>query len=430
MNEEEPTRPRPLVAWAMLAALFVAYIVSFVDRMIVGLLVDGIKADLGVSDTQVSLLQGVAFALFFTLAAIPLGRLIDRVHRTRAIAAGIAVWSAMTVACGMASSFAALFVARMGVGVGEAVLSPAAYSIISDSFPRRRLGLAMGIFGLGSAIGAGLALMIGGAVMSAVAAADTVTLPLFGAVRPWQSAFIIAGLPGIAVALVFLFIPDPGRAGAARPPVLPVRAVTRHLKAHAGFFWSVFLGVAAVNLSVLGTVAWLPALLIRGHGFALGDAGYLSGAALIAGGLIGMIGYGAAMDRIGGGVPRARMIFCGWATALATVAGLIFPLLESPWLMALTFTLFFSAAAGVVSAAPSVLQQLSPNGMRATIASVYVFVINLIGIGLGPSITAVLGDWLFPGGDGIRYAMAIVAPAGYAVGAILFFIAARYTRKL
>lgn len=409
--------------------MFVAYIVSFVDRMILGLLVEGIKADLKISDTEVSLLQGAAFALFFTVAAIPLGRIIDRVNRTRAVAAGIALWSGMTVLCGLMTSFFGLFVARMGVGIGEAVLSPAAYSIISDSFSKRRLGVAMGIFGLGSAIGAGLALMIGGVVMSAVSSSDSATLPLFGEVRPWQYAFIVAGLPGFLVALVFLFIPDPRHSRGGPPPVVPIRAVTRHLGANAGFFWSVFMGVAAINLSVLGTVAWLPVLLMRGHEFGLSDAGYLSGGVLIVGGLIGMVGFGAIMDRLGG-EPRMRMLFCTWSTAVAALAGLAFPLVESPLMLAILFTAFFSAAAGVVSAAPSVLQQLSPAGMRATVASVYVFVINLIGIGLGPSVTAGLGDWLFPGGDGIRYAMAIVAPAGYAVGAVLFFMAARHARKV
>lgn len=397
--------------------------------MILGLLVEGIKADLQISDTQVSLLQGAAFALFFTVAAIPLGRIIDRVNRTRAVAAGIALWSGMTILCGLMTSFFGLFIARMGVGVGEAVLSPAAYSIISDSFSKRRLGVAMGIFGLGSAIGAGLALMIGGVVMSVVSSTDSATLPLFGEVRPWQYAFIVAGLPGFLVAFVFLFIPDPRHSRGGPPPVVPIRAVTRHLGTNAGFFWSVFLGVAAINLSVLGTVAWLPVLLMRGHAFGLSDAGYLSGGVLIVGGLIGMVGFGAIMDRLGG-EPRVRMIFCTWSTAIAALAGLAFPLVESPVLLAILFTAFFSAAAGVVSAAPSVLQQLSPAGMRATVASVYVFVINLIGIGLGPSVTAGLGDWLFPGGDGIRYAMAIVAPAGYAVGAVLFFIAARHARRV
>ena len=335
----------------------------------------------------------------------------------------------MTIACGFTSSFAGLFVARMGVGVGEAVLTPAAYSIISDSFPRRRLGLAMGAFGLGSAVGAGLAFMIGGAVVALVAGADSATLPLVGEVRPWQYAFIVAGLPGLIVAALFLLLPDP-RHGGTMPPVVPLRAVAAHLKAHRWFFWSVLIGTSAVNLSVIGTVSWLPAMLIRGHGLALADAGYLSGAVLIAGGLIGMIGYGAAMDRIGGGTARARMTFCGWAVAIASVAGLAFPLVDGAAAMALLFVAFFSAAAGVVSAVPSVLQQFAPHGMKATVAAIYVFLVNLAGIGIGPSVTAGIGDLLFPGGDGIRYAMAMVAPFGYALGALLFFVAARNAREL
>ena len=293
-------RPRPIVAWAILAALFLAYIVSFVDRMIVGLLVDQIKADLKISDTEVSLLQGLAFALFFTVAAIPIGRLVDRVHRTRAVAAGITLWSAMTIACGQVSSFGGLFLARMGVGVGEAVLSPAAYSIIADSFPRQRLGLAMGIFGLGSAVGAGLAFMIGGAVIALVAHADSVTIPLFGTLRPWQFAFVVAGLPGLLIALLFLFIPDPRHDGVA-PPVIPLRSCGGNWRRMRGSTGRSLLGVAGVNLAVLGTVNWLPAMFMRGFGMELSHAGYLAGALLVAGGLIGMIGGGAAMDRFGGG---------------------------------------------------------------------------------------------------------------------------------
>ncbi len=409
--------------------MFAAYILSFVDRMIIGLLVESIKRDLDITDTQISLLQGLAFALFFTIAAIPIGRLVDRVHRGRAIAAGIAMWSVMTMACGWATSFAGLFVARMGVGVGEAVLSPAAYSIINDSFPRRRLGLAMGIFGLGSAVGAGLAFMIGGAVVALVANAQGVAVPFMGALRPWQFAFVIAGLPGLAVALLFLFIPDPRHRVGAIPAVVPIGAVVAHLRAHAGFFWSIFGAVAAVNVAVLGSVSWLPAMLIRSFALPVDQAGYLSGGLLILGGLIGMVGGGIAMDRIGGGAPPARLRFAGAATAIAVIAAACYPLVPSLWALGVAFVIFFAAAASVVGAAPSVLQQLAPGGMRATIAAVYVFVINGIGIGFGPSVTAILGDRLFPGGDGIRYAMAIVAPAGYAVGAVLFFVAARHAKR-
>lgn len=431
-NLAAPQAARPvsssLTSWLTLAALFVAYICSFIDRMIVGLLVDQIKADLDITDTQISLIQGLSFAIFFTLASIPIGRLIDRVNRPRAVAAGIAAWSAATVACGQASSFLGLFFARMGVGVGEAVLSPAAYSIIADSFPRKRLGLAMGIFGLGSATGAGLAFMIGGGVVALVANASTMTLPLFGEVRPWQFAFIIAGLPGLLIALMFLFIPDPAKATRSKD-VVPWAKVRAELRNRAGFYWSVFGGVAAVNLSVLGTVNWLPAMYMRGFGTELSMTGYIAGTLLIVGGLLGMVGGGSIMDRIGGGVPAARMRFCGWAVTLAIIPAVLFPLIPSVLGASLLFIAFFTAAAAVVSAAPSVLQEMAPTGMQATIAAVYVFVINAIGIGMGPSVTAAVADFAFPGGDGIRSAMAIVAPFGYAIGAVLFFKAAKYATR-
>lgn len=412
----------------MLAAMFTAYILSFVDRMVIGLLVDGIKADLRISDTEVSLLQGAAFAIFFIVAAIPLGRAIDRVHRSRAIAAGIAVWSVMTMACGLATSFGALFLARVGVGAGEAVLTPAAYAIIGDSFPRRRLGLAMGVFGLGSAMGAGLAFMIGGAVVALVADADATTLPVLGAVRPWQLAFLLAGAPGLVMAALFVVLPDP-RPGGAKPSPVPFRAVLAHVGAHRWFFWPVLLGVSAVNLSVIGSVSWLPAMLMRSHGLSAEQAGYAAGTALIAGGLIGMLGFGAAMDRIGGGTSAARLRFCGTAAAIAATAGLAFPLVGDPALAMILFAAFFSAAAGVVSAGPSVLQQFAPAGMKATVAAIYVVLVNLAGIGIGPSVTAGLSDLLFQGPDGIRHAIAVVAPFGYIAGAPLFFMAARHAQS-
>ncbi|MGV3479772.1 MAG: MFS transporter [Sphingobium sp.] len=424
----DPAYPRPVLAWGIVAALFVAYIFSFIDRMIIGLLVEPIKADLGLSDTQISLLQGMAFALFFTIAGLPIGRLIDRAPRMKVVAAGIALWSLMTALCGTVTSYWQFFVARMGVGVGEAVLSPAAYSIISDSFPRRRLGLAMGVYGLGSAIGAGLAFMIGAVVITLVARAGDVAVPLIGTLKPWQFAFVCAGLPGVLVALIFLLLPEPPRgddAGGASAAPPPIREVVDHVGRNGGLFWSIFIGVSAVNFSVLGSVSWLPAMLMRAFGMEMHDAGYLAGGLLILGGLIGMIGGGLLMDRYGGGAPGARMRFCAWATAAGTLGAAAFPLVPSIGGFAIAFVLFFSAAAVTVGAAPSTLQQLTPNRMRATVSAAYVFVINLVGLGLGPTATALLGDTLFPFESGIRYAIAIVAPLGYLIAALFFWRAAR-----
>jgi MFS family permease len=168
LDTESIAYPKPSVAWITVAALFIAYIFSFIDRMIIGLLVEPMKADLDLSDTEISLLQGLAFAVFYTFAGIPIGRFIDRSSRIKVITAGMSLWRLMTMLCGVSAQYWQLFLARIGVGVGEATLSPAAYSIISDSFPPRQLGLAMGVYVLGSAVGAGLAFVVGAAIISLV----------------------------------------------------------------------------------------------------------------------------------------------------------------------------------------------------------------------------------------------------------------------
>lgn len=429
LDEDDTPFPSGWMAWGIVAAFFVAYIFSFIDRMIIGLLVEPIKADLGLSDTQIGLLQGFAFALFYTVAGIPIGRLIDRAPRMKIVAAGVFVWSVMTAICAGVTNFWQFFAARMGVGVGEAVLSPAAYSVISDSFPKRKLGLPMGVYGLGSAVGAGLAFMVGAFVVAAVANAGDVSVPILGEIKAWQVAFLVAGLPGLLIAVMFLFIPEPrrrfSRAEQAATEPVPFKAVLSHMHDNRLYFWSLFVAVGAINLAVLGSISWLPAMLMRSFDMALAPTGWFSGGMLIVGGLIGMIGGGAIMDRIGGGTPQVRLRFCGWSALIGSFGALLFPLTGSIPLLTVSFILFFSAAAVAVGAAPSVIQQLAPNRMRATISAAYVFVINAIGLGIGPTLTAVIGDTFFPTESGIRYAIVIVAVSGYLIGAILFFVAAK-----
>lgn len=421
--------PKPILAWGIVAAFFIAYIFSFIDRMIIGLLVESIKADLGLSDTQIGLLQGLAFAIFYTVAGIPIGRIIDRAPRMPIVALGIAVWSLMTAVCAAVTNFWQFFIARMGVGVGEAVLSPAAYSVISDSFPKNRIGLPMGVYGLGSAIGAGLAFIAGAAVVALVANAGEVSVPLLGTIEAWQVAFLAAGLPGLLVALLFVILPEPKRrfttAELAETENVPFKAVLNYMKENRTFFWCLFLGVGMINLSVLGSISWLPAMMMRTFDMSLTNAGWLSGGLLIIGGLIGMVMGGAIMDRVGGGTPRVRIMFCGWSAAIGTLGALIFPITGSIPLLSVSFVLFFSAAAVTVGAAPSIIQQLAPNRMRATISAIYIFMVNAIGLGLGPTLTGILSDTFFPTATGIRYAIVVVAVSGYLIGALLFFVAAR-----
>jgi len=422
--------PPPTLAWAIVAMLFVAYIFSFIDRMIIGLLVEPMKADLGVTDTQISLLQGMAFALFYTLAGLPIARLIDRKPRMRIIAAGVAVWSLMTAACGVATQYWHLFIARMGVGVGEATLSPAAYSLISDSFPKRRLGLAMGVYGLGSAVGAGLAFLIGAAVVKLVVAAGEVSLPLIGGVSAWQLTFLIVGLPGLLIALVFQFMPEPPRgADAGAGGGAPLGEVFGFIRKRADALGAAIAAVSLVNFAVLGSVSWVAVMFVRVHGFSLSQAGSAAGLGLIGGGVIGLIGGGLLTDRIDGGSPQGRLRFCAIAAIGGTLGALVFPLVASPALAIAFFVLFFSCAAVPVGAAITAIQQMTPAGMRATIGAVYIFVVNIVGLALGPSATALVGDTFFATETGIRYAIAWTAVPSFALAGVLFAVAAARGRE-
>ena len=428
--EAETQYPPPVLAWAMVAVLFVAYIFSFIDRMIIGLLVEPLKADLGLSDTQVSLLQGFAFAIFYTVIGLPLGRLIDRTARMRIVAVGVALWSLMTASCGLATQYWQLFIARMGVGVGEATLSPAAYSVISDAFPRRRLGLAMGVYGLGSAVGAGLAFFIGAIVIELVTSAGSLTLPLFGELRAWQATFVIVGLPGLVIAGVFLLLPEPARHGdAGSEPEIPLSQVWDFTRRRAGAVLGLCFAVAMVNLAVFAAVSWLPVFLIRVHGFALTEAGHFAGGALILGGLIGLIGGGWLSDRINNGSAAGRLTVCGIAGAIGTVFAVVFPLAGHPLVTGIAFVIFFATAALPIGAGASALQQLTPNRMRATLSAVYLFIVNLIGLGAGPTVAAFIGDTFFPFETGIRYAIAIVSPLAFAAATGLFFLSAHYAAR-
>ena len=206
--------------WYALAVLILAYVLAFLDRQVLNLLVEPMKRDLGLSDTQVSLLQGLSFALFLSIGGLPVGRLIDSRRRLTVLSAGIAVWSAMTVGCGLARGYLQLLLCRIGVGAGEAAMTPSAYSLIGDYFPPRRLGLAMGLYSMGAYVGAGLAMVIGAAAVAG-AARGVVDLPLLGAIPAWQVVFLAVGLPGFVVAAWVAFLREPRRRAPGRASARP-----------------------------------------------------------------------------------------------------------------------------------------------------------------------------------------------------------------
>lgn len=293
-------------AWYVVAILMAAYVMSFIDRQIMALLIEPIRADLGLSDTQFAIVHGLGFSLFYAVMGIPIARLTDRRSRPLIIFLGVSFWSLATAACGLANSFWHLLMARFGVGAGEASLSPATYSLLADYFPREKLGRAAAVYSTGSFIGAGLAFLLGGSVIAAVSHTSGVTLPLLGTLRPWQLTFIVVGLPGVLVAaLIQLTLRDPARtefspavAGRSEP------GLWAFLAANRGVFATHFFGYSMSAMALFSLLSWAPAYLIRTFGLRAQETGYTLGPVVMIACTGGVLVSGWLMD-----ILRARAIF-------------------------------------------------------------------------------------------------------------------------
>jgi MFS family permease len=419
----EAPYPRPVYAWYVVGVLTLAYISSFIDRQILALLVGPIRRDLQITDTQMSLLMGLSFALFYTVLGLPIGRLADARSRRGIIAAGIALWSAMTALCGVARNYAQLLLARIGVGVGEAALSPPAYSLIADYFPRRRLATALSIYSMGIYIGSGLALLLGGAILGAVSTEGTRQVPLVGRVYPWQTVFFFVGLPGLIIALLMFTVREvprrnllhSGKAG------VPFRDVAHFI----GKNWRVYVphnvGFALWVLMGQGTAAWAPTLFIRTYGWTPAETGTRYGILVIVLGVLGIISGGRLADRLLRlGYTDAKMRVCLFAALGIALFTAIYPLMPSGGLAMLLFmpVMFFTAFP--MGAAAAAIQELTPSDMRAQASSLYLFVANILGLGLGPTAVALVTDYGFGSDNALRYSLVIVCTIAVLGAAALF----------
>lgn len=414
-------------AWALLALLFLAYILSLMDRMILTLLVTDIKADLRISDIQIGLLQGLAFVLLYSAMGLPIGRLVDRANRTHIIAIGIALWSVATAMCGMASKFWQLFIARTAVGVGEATLSPASYSLIADSFPPSRLGLATGIFALGASAGSGLALVVGGSLVQWARGNGTVTLPLLGTMEPWQQVFMLLGPPGILLALMFLLVGEPARKDGGKG--LPAWAeIGAFLRDNRTWIALLFGSVAASAMVLYGSTAWIIALFERSHGWDVSRAGAATGTANIVGATIGLICGGLASDRMRARSNAHRLLICAGALALCALFSLTYPLASTGGWAAILWGGVMMTAGVPIGVAGANLQEALPANMRGVIAAIYFFFVNMIGAGLGPVLVPLTARSLGQP-DVLGPALAIVMTTASIAAAILFLFAFRAQQR-
>ena len=419
--------------WYVLALLATAYAFSFIDRMILSLIVEPIRTDLQISDTQVSLLMGLAFAIFYTVMGIPLARYADRGSRRRLIAAGMTVWCLMTAVCGLARTFWQLFVARVGVGVGEAALSPAASSLIADYFPQRLLGRAMAVYAMGISIGAGLALLVGGEVVAYVSRAGSIVLPLLGELKAWQAAFLIVGLPGLVVAALIGTIAEPKRTGlvAGKAGVkLPVADGLRFLLGNWRTYAAHFVGVSVTTIMAYGYLAWVPTFFIREHGWPVDRIGQAYGLVLGVFGVIGVLTGGWLADRL---YARGQTDAHWWVILLAVAvllpAYIFVTLVPSPWWSLALLAPGIVGGSMPAAAGPAALMIITPNELRALVAAIYYFVINLIGLTIGPTAVALLTDYYFKDAARLPDSLAIVAALSWAAAVLVLLAGTRHYRR-
>jgi predicted MFS family arabinose efflux permease len=415
----QPDKAKPVNRAYVLFILVVVYTFNFIDRQIIGILAVPIKADLGLTDTQLGLMGGLAFALFYTGLGIPIAMLADRFNRTWIMTAALTIWSAMTAASGLATNFWQLFAARLGVGVGEAGGVAPAYSLISDFFPPDHRARALSIYSFGIPIGSAIGIVFGGIIASLL---------------DWRIAFFIVGLAGIAIAPIFkLTIHEPQRGGFDRqredvtPPGL--KTILR-LLAKKPSFWLVSLGASCSSMMGYGLFFWLPSFFVRSYEMTLLSASLHYGAVLLVGGIAGIWAGGWFGDRFG------QMKYSRYVNipALAFICSIPFYLLAMlSTNQNLTFVvLLVPTALGLVWLGPviSVIQHLVPPNMRATASAIFLFINNLIGIGIGTLAIGALSDALQAqyGDDSLRYS--ILAGTGfYVLAASLFFLASRWLEQ-
>jgi MFS family permease len=412
-NEEQ--YPSPTYAWYVVVILFLAFVVSYIDRQIISLLVDPIKEDLGISDTQIGLLQGFAFTVFYTFAGIPLGRLADKKNRKAIIAVGMFLWSIMTFACGLTRNFTQLFIARIGVGIGEASLSPASNSLISDYFPKDKRGKPIALYFMGVYVGVGMSFILGGLVIGMVTSAgDYIVLPLLGELSAWQVTFMIVSIPGLLLVLVMATVKEPFRHGMINKHG---KTIDSGISATKDFFWKhfnayavMFLGFGLAGALAIGFFAWTTPLFNRIHGWETSQIGLTFGSIVMIMGTLGIILGGAIADKLlQKGQQHAYIKVSIWAVLGATIFAGSAAIVPNPILAWVLLCPAVACFGMPVALAPAAVNFITPNRFRGQAIAIYIFVVGMINNVIGPFSVGFLNDYLYKDPMAVNYSMLTIA---------------------
>jgi MFS family permease len=411
-------------AWWVVVVLTLVATVSYIDRQMLSLLIGALKADLGVTDTQAGLLTGFAFVTLFALLGVPIGRIADTKNRVKLIAVGMAVWSVMTALCGLARNFPVLFAARVGVGVGEAALTPAAYSLFADYFPPQKLSRVIAVFTLAIYFGMGAALALGGTLVSFLEGLAPVSLPVLGPMHTWQLAMFSVGLPSLLLLPLLFTIREPARKethgeaadGAPAPKLLA------YFAAHWRTYLPLFVGFSMISLSAVALATWSPELFRRAYGWPMKQTGaflgltmiLVGGPSTVIGGLVG--DRLRAKGRLDGAFLLAMLVL-----ALAVPAFLVLGFVPDAGKAQLALAVALGLLTFPGALGPAAVQLVTANRVRAQVSAVYVCCTNLVGAGLGPLAVGMVSDALGDQPRALAWAVGLVGAIACPLGVLILW---------
>jgi MFS family permease len=422
-------------AWYAVFVLALGLMVTYLDRGILSLLVEPIKRSLHISDTQMSLLMGFAFVCFYLLVALPIARLVDCKSRRAILGVGTAIWSLTTAISGLARTFGQLFFCRVGAGVGAACSSPASFSMLADLFPREKLPRAFAVLFFGVFLGEGIALIAGGTLAGLFLRLSPVTLPVIGTLEGWQLTLIVVGLPGLLIAALMATVREPARRGqmatggtnaAVALEQLPVKEVLAFLWRNGGIFIPMFASMGISAVMGFGIRSWAPSFYVRTFHWTIARYGLVQGLLSVSimpiGSLTGSL-FAERLARKGYDDANMRTVVVGQLLALPGM--ILFPLMPTATLSILLCTAYTFFAFWTNAPMNAALQIVTPNRMRGQVTALFLFVYNVIGFGMGPTVVALFTDFVFHSEKMLGYSMAVATLILGSLTAVIMWLGVR-----
>lgn len=431
LESEKINYPSRRAGYSAVAVMTLAQVFAFIDRQIPAMLVEPIKQDFNLNDSQIALLGGAAFSIFYAIMALPIGYAVDRYKRVNVLGTGIFVWSLMTTLAGLANSFGRLFGARIGVAVGEAVMAPVSVSLVSDYFPQNKQGKPMGVITAGVYLGIGATLIGGGYLIDYLTDIGGITIPGIGYFKPWQATFLLVGIPGILISIAAFMLHEPKRLGLSKMQdnSKPIN-IFSHLKTNKTTLFPMFGGLIFMALIFYSFTFWAPSMMVRTYGLSLTEVGFSLGIITIIASILGTISSGTVVDYLRSRGHSDAPIRTGmYACIFATPAICLAPIVDSlflTWALIGIYLFFISSFAPIGLLAVS---GISGNEVKGQMAAVHAFLMMAFGLSLGPQITAFFTDFVLMDESKLGYAMALTGALVLPVAAIFFKISSSSYQK-